>query len=159
MDSCAVEGCNRAHLTVQELQLSGIREVMSYELYDMEDVPSLQQLVAAALPAGTQPSQLRSLCILDSSLPLAAVLDCPFLGHLTSLVLCKCSFSDAAALAGLESLLRQAPQLHSLTLQGFKKPPFPPALVNQMGLQQLCLRSNSLTDLPPGPYLHSEFAQ
>ncbi len=111
----------------------------------------------AALPAGTQPSQLRSLSIIFSVLPLQAVHSCPFLGHLTGLTLNVCRFSDAEDLAGLEALLQQAPRLLSLNLHGYSgAPPLPPALVNRTGLRKLDLMLNDLSTLPFGPYLHSE---
>ncbi len=144
--SCIVQGCNRADGSVQHLALSIIAQL-----------PSLRQLVAAALPDGTQPSQLRSLSLAHCSLLLPAVLSCPFLGHLTSLELCCCTFPDAGVQGGVAAVLQQAPRLHSLSLLGCKGDSlFWPALVNRTGLRHLRLSNNDLSELPPGPYLRSE---
>ncbi len=144
--SCAAKGCNRADGTVQELTLSSIQHL-----------PSLQPLVEAALPPGTPLCRLRSLSIFHSRLPLPAVLSCPFLGHLTGLVLSICRFPDGGAAPAVEALLQQAPRLQSLTLQAcFQKQPFPPALVNRTGLLHLSLVNNDIAELPPGSYLESE---
>ncbi|KAI7838717.1 hypothetical protein COHA_007513 [Chlorella ohadii] len=144
LESCTAESCHWADGTELELELRTI-----------ESVPSLEGLVEAALPPRTEPSQLRTLAIMDGTLPLPAVLGCPFLGHLTRLVLSRCSFPDVGLLAGLEALLQQAPRLQDLSLLVyFDEPPLPAALVNRTGLRQLCLRYNFLTELPPGPYLH-----
>ncbi len=146
LESCTAESCHWADGTELDLELRTI-----------ESVPSLEGLVEAALPPRTQPSQLRTLSIMDGTLPLPAVLGCPFLGHLTRLVLSRCSFPDVGLLAGLEALLQQAPRLQDLSLLVyFDEPPLPAALVNRTGLRQLCLRYNFLTELPPGPYLHGE---
>ena len=129
------------------------------ELFGIEKMPSLQQLVAAALPAGTQPGQLRSLSMIRSALALQAVQDCAFLGHLTRLELSNCTFRDAGPAAGFEALLQQAPRLQRLKLWCcFAQEPLPPALLSRTGLQHLCLQSNALTELPVGPYLSSESA-
>ncbi|KAI7838892.1 hypothetical protein COHA_007357 [Chlorella ohadii] len=140
---CAVKG--RTDGTVQELRLGRI-----------EYVPSLHQLMAAALPAGTLPSQLRSLDIFHSRLPLPAVLGCPFLGHLNSLKLHYCTFEGGGAAPVVEALLQQAPRLQSLAVQHcFPYRPFPAALMSRTGVQHLSLSSNLMTELPPGPYLSS----
>ena len=146
LGGCTVQGRNRADGTVQELALSSITHM-----------PSLQQLVAAALPLGTQPFQLRRLGIFCSRLPLPALQGCHFLGHLTSLVLMAWGSPGGRSGLVLESLLQQAPRLQSLALVGFQdEPPFPPALVSRTGLRHLCLRLCHLSELPPGPYLNSE---
>jgi len=94
-------------------------------------VPSLRQLVAAALPPVTQPSQLGKLAIFHGHLSLPAVLSCPFLGHLTSLTLSFCIFSDVGVRAGIAAVLQQAPRLHSLSLRGCQdEAPSPPRLSN-----------------------------
>ena len=143
---CAVKG--RTDGTVQELRLGRI-----------EYVPSLHQLMAAALPAGTLPSQLRSLDIFHSRLPLPAVLGCPFLGHLNSLKLHDCTFEGGGAAPVVEALLQQAPRLQSLAVQHcFPYRPFPAALMSRTGVQHLSLSSNLMTELPPGPYLSSEWS-
>lgn len=148
LETCTVQGCSRADGTVQQLTLVSIK-----------NAPSLQQLVAATLPAGTQPSQLRSLDISSSCMALPAVSSCPFLGHLTRLSLCLCSFAYAGALVGLEPLLRQAPRLHSLAVVGCSsEATVPPALVHLTGLRRLSLRG-SLRELPPGCYLSGELTR
>jgi len=148
LGTCRLERCAHADSTWWKLYLRGI-----------ESTASLQQLLAAALPAGTQPSQLRSLRINQSYLLLPAVLSCP-LGHLTSLGLSSCKFPDAGALAVVEALLQQAPRLQSLALMGFPDAPSAlPAVINRTGLRQLCLRGSSFKELPPGPYLSSELDQ
>jgi len=144
--SCAVEGCDRADGTVEELRLVAVVHM-----------PSLQQLLAAALPAGTQPSQLRSLAICSSSLSPPALVGCPFLGHLTSLSLSGCASLDGGPEPMVEVLLQQAPRLQSLDLPFFFwTEALPAAVTSRTGLTYLCLAANSLTELPPGPYLHSE---
>lgn len=120
-------------------------------------MPSLQQLVAAALPDG---AQLRSLRILHTSLSKAAMRHCTFLGHLTCLSLHFCIFSEDRASAVIKALLRQAPHLASLKLGGcFRgdKQRLPSALVRHTGLLHLDLHYNDLTRLDPGPYLASEW--
>lgn len=145
---CFVKGYNQPDGTVQQLRL-----------WSIDQMPSLERLLAAVLPAATQTSQLRSLAISYSRLPVPAVQGCPFLGHLTSLALATCTFPDGGTLAGLEALMQQAPRLQSLALGGFfKDPPFPPALINRTGLRRLCVRMCGITELPPGPYLNSESA-
>lgn len=139
-------GCNRQAGTVQELQLSAIQHM-----------PSLQQLAAACLPPGVHPSSLRSLKVFISSLHQPALLNCPFLGQLTSLTLDMCRSADGGPEPVVEALLQQAPQLRSLSLLGcFFQHPLPAALINRTGLKHLCLQRNGLTELPPGPYLSSE---
>ncbi|KAI7839857.1 hypothetical protein COHA_006420 [Chlorella ohadii] len=143
--SCAVEGCDQADGTVEELRLVAVVHM-----------PSLQQLVAAALPASTQPSQLRSLAICSSSLSPPALVGCPFLGHLTSLSLSGCASLDGGPEPMVEVLLQQAPRLQSLDLPFFFwTEALPAAVTSRTGLTYLCLAANSLTELPPGPYLHS----
>lgn len=145
---CRVEECSRADGTVQSMLLSGIRSI-----------PSLQQLLAAALPDG---AQLCSLRLLHSPLSKAAVRHCTFLGHLTGLILHFCSFSDDRASPVVKALLRQAPRLASLKLGGCfqgDKQRLPSALVSHTGLLHLDLKYNELTRLDPGPYLASEWQQ
>lgn len=145
LSGCVVEGCNRANGMAQELRL-----------WRIERMPSLQQLVAAALPAGMQPSQLRSLDFVHCVLSLPAVLSCPFVGHLTSLSLSHCSAQDGNETQVYEALLQQAPRLLSLSLSGFWPSPIPAAIVSRTGLSRLCLASDGMAELPPGPYLSSE---
>lgn len=142
--------CSRQGGAVERVQLDGVT-----------DMPSLQQLLAAGLP---QPSQLRRLGLFNSMLSAPALLGCPFLGPLTELILSGCTFSDGGAAPALEALLQQAPRLQNLSLvaclnhQPFPSAqPFPPALVSRTGLQRLSLQINDLADLPPGPYLSSEW--
>ncbi len=148
LSGSVVRGYNRAKGTVQQLQL-----------YTIRSVPILQQLVAAALPAGTQPSQLRSLSFSHCRLTLPAVLSCPFVGRLASLSLSYCSAQDGNAAPVYEALLQQAPRLLSLSLQCcFWHALIPAAITSCTGLTHLSLAGNGLTELPPGPYLNSECA-
>ena len=150
IDRCTVRGFSPASGVVQNLHFTAV---------GWSRMHSLQQLVAAALPAGTQHSQLRSLSVDYSALRLPAVRDCAFLGHLTSLALSTCNFPDASATAGIEALLQQAPRLQKLTLrQCLGRQPFPPALLSRKGLRHLSLKGNGMSKLPADPYLEGESA-
>lgn len=131
---------------VPELHLNGIRRM-----------PALRQLITAVLPAGVQPSSLRSLSFSRGCLEIDALHGTPQLAHVTRLVLSVCLFHGGSAAAAVEALLQQVPRLQSLTLAGcFPSQPFPDALVSRTGLKQLSLRSNDLSDLPGGPYLQGK---
>lgn len=140
LECCRVSGCERASGTARSMMLSHI-EFMS----------SLQQLMAASLPAGALPGCLGCLRISYSSLSPAAVQACAFLGRLTALDLSFCKFEDGDAAPVVAALLQQAPRLHSLTfVECFQQQPLPPALFGYTGLRHLSLRWNALRHLPPG---------
>ena len=153
-----IGGAMLGSFTISGFSPSG-RTVQQLTLWKVRQMSSLQQLVAAALPAGTQPSQLRSMSMDWCVLPLPAVWDCAFLGHLTSLALRKCTFQDVGPAAGIQELLQQAPQLQRLTMWGcLASQRLPPALVSLTRLRHLGLPFNRVAELPAGPYLSSESA-
>lgn len=126
-------------------------------MYDIWSLPSLQQLIAAALPPCTRASQLCGLSVYRSILPLSAVHSCPFLGHLTSLNLSFCCAEDNDPGPVVDALLQQAPRLLSLTFLGWLPANLLPlALVSRTGLQHIKLGLDNMTELPAGPYLSSE---
>jgi len=144
LERCRVAGCNRASGAVQELCLSGIRRMSS-----------LQQLVAASLPAGTRPGLLQALSIFHSTLYPPGMPNCWFLHHLTSLRLSVCTFPGGGPAPVIQALLEQSPRLQDLTLLACfsQQQPLPAALLNRTGLRHLSLKNNNLVGLPPGPYL------
>lgn len=84
--SCTVAGWDDSACRVHELSLVGV-----------QGQPTLQQAVAAALPAGAQPTSLRSLAISWSRLAAQPLL-CAHLASLTRLCLDDCHFVLPGAL-------------------------------------------------------------
>ena len=139
-------GCSRTGGAVEQLALSGLLTM-----------PRLQQVVAALLPPGTQPCQLRSLALTHSRLQVSAMQNCSFLTHITDLTLSVGAYLHSSTVAVVEALLQQATSLRGLALpRCFRGEPLPPAVANRTGLLHLSLEDNELSDLPPGPYLTGE---
>lgn len=128
------------------------------EVIAAERVPSLQQLLAALVPAGKPLTTLRLQNSLRQSSPLelAALQGCSaHLAGLESLLLSRFASGDAV----LAALLQLAPRLRELVLRNYFENRLPPSLVAKQGLETLQLIGTSyfrLFELPPGPYLSSK---
>ena len=112
---------------------------------------SLQQLLAALVPAGKPLTALR---LQGSPLTEAAALQgCSALQDLRSLLLSGGTIWGDAV---LQALLLQAPRLRELVLYHCFASCLPPSLVARQGLETLVLVGYRLEDLPVGPYLSGE---
>lgn len=138
MQQCCLQGSDPAKPLSPAMILMGVHTL-----------PSLSDLLGAALPAGTL---CCGLVLLTRELPASAVLQCAQLAVLPTLLLANLGSSSIEP--GLAALLPQAPQLSSLILHSISHTGCLPACVAEhAGLRRLCLLKQGLTSLPSGAYL------
>lgn len=131
-------------------------------LQDIRRLASLQELLAALLPAGALLTQLELIGDLRRGSPLPPLLaqphgleGCTQLATLESLSLHRMARdpADAELNRVLQTLLPQAPQLHKLSLGDCEVGQMPSCVATATRLRQLHLVGCGLTHLPDGQYL------